>query len=233
MKLHVQRWGSGPRTAVLVHGATDDHTTWHRVAPHLAAQGFQVLAPDLRGHGQSDRADSYLLADFAADLVESLPTGADLLLGHSLGALAVALATEQLQPTSIVYVDPPWRTDPHSGAATPGPPWSEEDSDVDLRSTMRTDPTLAAWIPEPMLRDLPTAIPTAVTVPTLVLEPETAPMVDRAVRERLQQAGMAFTSLPGVRHVIHRDDLPAFLNALDDWVRTSAPLLSDADRPDR
>lgn len=217
MKLHVEQWGEGSRTAVLVHGATDDHTTWHRVAPHLAAQGFRVLAPDLRGHGISDRCDSYLLADFAADLVESLPTHVDLLLGHSLGALAVGLAAGELAPLRLVYVDPPWRSRPLEPDPVPTPAWSEEDRAVDLASLMKTDPALADWIPDRMLPDVASAIPQHVLAPTLVVEPTISPLVEDAVRERLISLGFAFRRLPGVRHVIHRDDLGAFLSVLDAW----------------
>src|SRR5205085_2311444 len=109
--LHVQQWGEGHRTVVLVHGFTDDHTTWHRVAPHFVAQGFRVLAPDLRGHGVSPWCSSYRLADFADDLAACIPREVDLLVGHSLGALAVGLAAEDLAPRGLVYLDPPWRAD--------------------------------------------------------------------------------------------------------------------------
>ena len=216
MKLHVARWGEGPRTAVLVHGATDDHTTWHRVAPHLAGLGFQVLAPDLRGHGLSGRCDSYLLADFAADLIQSLPTQVDVLLGHSLGALAVGVAAAELAPRSLVYVDPPWRSGPLEASADP-PPWSEEDQAVDMASLMRTDPALADWIPERMRQDIPSAIPQRLVAPTLVVEPAVSPLVEPAIRDRLLKLGFAFRTVPGVRHVIHRDDLQGFLSVLEEW----------------
>jgi len=220
MRLHVQQWGEGSRTAVLVHGATDDHTTWHRVAPHLVAQGFRVLAPDLRGHGLSQRDDSYRLADFAADLVESLPAGADLILSHSLGALAVSLAADELAPHSLVYLDPPWRTGPleAGGTETPQRNWSAEDEAVDLASLARTDPGLAAWIPERVLVAVSSAIPSRLTVPTLVIEPVTGALVEAAVRERLTARGFVFRGIPDVGHVMHRDDLSAVLAAVDAWI---------------
>ena len=219
MRLHVQQWGEGSKTAVLVHGATDDHTTWHRVAPHLAAQGYRVLAPDLRGHGLSDRADSYRLADFANDLVESLPTGADLIMSHSLGALAVGLAADELAPRNLVYLDPPWRTIPLDPAeSSPARTWSAEDEAVDLASLARTDPGLAAWIPVRMFAELPSAIPTRLTAPTVVIEPVIGALTEPAVRERLGSQGFVFRAIPDVGHVMHRDDLSAFLATLDAWI---------------
>ena len=225
MELFIQLWGEGSRTAILVHGATDDHTTWHRVAPHLVSQGFRVLAPDLRGHGRSERADSYRLADFAADLVDSLPRGADLLMCHSLGALAVGLAAEELAPKGIVYLDPPWRTSLPE-AEEVAHDWSAEDQAVELASLARTDPALADWIPERLLSEVPSAIPDRLIAPTLVLEPVTGPLVEPAVRARLRSQGFVFQSVPGVGHVMHRDDLGAFLTAVDAW--TSRPTTSVA-----
>jgi haloacetate dehalogenase len=49
--LRVRHGGSG-RPVVLLHGHPRTHTTWHRVAPQLAASHF-VVCPDLRGYGQS------------------------------------------------------------------------------------------------------------------------------------------------------------------------------------
>src|SRR5215210_3604859 len=43
--------GDGP-PVVLLHGHPRTHTTWHRVAPLLAA-GHTVVCPDLRGYGGS------------------------------------------------------------------------------------------------------------------------------------------------------------------------------------
>jgi haloacetate dehalogenase len=44
--------GQGP-PVVLLHGHPRTHTTWHRVAPMLAAAGHTVVCPDLRGYGGS------------------------------------------------------------------------------------------------------------------------------------------------------------------------------------
>ncbi|MGZ6827500.1 MAG: alpha/beta fold hydrolase, partial [Mycobacteriales bacterium] len=98
MRLHLRTWGTGPRSALLVHGFSDDATTWWQVGPALADRGFTVLAPDLRGHGLSPRGGGYALADLAADLVDTLPTGVELAVGHSLGAAVLALAVPALAP---------------------------------------------------------------------------------------------------------------------------------------
>src|SRR5512132_306546 len=43
--------GSGP-PLLLIHGFPQNHSMWHLVAPVLARE-FTVVAPDLRGYGQS------------------------------------------------------------------------------------------------------------------------------------------------------------------------------------
>ena len=44
--------GEGP-PVLLLHGHPRTGSTWHRVAPRLAAAGFSVVCPDLRGYGRS------------------------------------------------------------------------------------------------------------------------------------------------------------------------------------
>lgn len=57
MQLHTREWGTGDRTALLVHGIMSDSRTWRRVGPALAERGYRVLAVDLRGHGRSPRGE--------------------------------------------------------------------------------------------------------------------------------------------------------------------------------
>ncbi|WP_061935691.1 alpha/beta fold hydrolase [Aureimonas sp. AU22] len=53
--IHTAIGGSGP-PLLLIHGNPLTHISWHRVAPQLAER-FTVVAPDLRGYGDSSKPD--------------------------------------------------------------------------------------------------------------------------------------------------------------------------------
>ena len=79
--------GSGP-AVLLIHGVGDNSTAWQPVHSRLARR-FTVIAPDLLGHGQSDkpRAD-YSVAAYAngmRDLLSVLGIEKATVVGHSLG----------------------------------------------------------------------------------------------------------------------------------------------------
>ena len=81
------RMGSGP-ALLLLHGLACDHTTWDPVMESLA-RTHTVIAPDLLGHGQSDkpRAD-YSVGGYAngmRDLLTVLGIDSATVVGHSFG----------------------------------------------------------------------------------------------------------------------------------------------------
>jgi pimeloyl-ACP methyl ester carboxylesterase len=79
--------GEGP-VVLLVHGITSDSSIWERVMPGLA-RTHTVIAPDLPGHGRSDKPKGdYSLGAHACclrDLLLSLGHEHATLVGHSLG----------------------------------------------------------------------------------------------------------------------------------------------------
>ncbi|SDN56881.1 Pimeloyl-ACP methyl ester carboxylesterase [Klenkia soli] len=110
MKLATQVHGAGPRRLALVHGLGADGATWRGLTERLvAAGGVTVTTVDLRGHGGSDRATDYSVGAFADDLVETLPVGLDVVVGHSLGGSVLERAVARLAPASAVYLDPGFR----------------------------------------------------------------------------------------------------------------------------
>ena len=93
-------WGPEEGPIVLcLHGILEQGAAWSEVAIRLAQKGYRVIAPDLRGHGRSDRVGkggSYNLVDFLGDIdaiVENLAGRAFTLVGHSLGSVLGAVFT--------------------------------------------------------------------------------------------------------------------------------------------
>ena len=93
-------WGPEEGPIVLcLHGILEQGAAWSEVAIRLAQKGYRVIAPDLRGHGRSDRigkGGSYNLIDFLGDIdaiVENLAGKAFTLVGHSLGSVLGAVFT--------------------------------------------------------------------------------------------------------------------------------------------
>ena len=56
VRLRVRHGGSGP-AVLLVHGHPRTGSTWHAVAPRLVEAGYTVVVPDMRGYGQSTKAE--------------------------------------------------------------------------------------------------------------------------------------------------------------------------------
>jgi pimeloyl-ACP methyl ester carboxylesterase len=84
-------------TVLLVHGFLDSGATWDLVAPALTRAGHEVLAPDLRGFGQSAWVGAggyYHFPDYVADLSELIDSVAPprlALVGHSMGGTVTGL----------------------------------------------------------------------------------------------------------------------------------------------
>ncbi len=77
---------------VLIHGLASDSGTWELAIPALAERGLRVIAPDLLGHGRSDKpAYGYSLDGFArslAELLDAIGVRRATFVGHSLGGAA-------------------------------------------------------------------------------------------------------------------------------------------------
>lgn len=105
-------WGdpASPRTALLVHGLGSSAALMWRFGVELAERGWHAVAVDLRGHGDAPRALDYRIEAFAADLAATAPDRGDawdLVLGHSLGGAASAVAAAGGGWTrQLVLVDP-------------------------------------------------------------------------------------------------------------------------------
>jgi len=108
LRLHYVDYGTaGQPLLVLVHGGRDHARNWDLVADRLTSR-FHVVAPDLRGHGDSAWAigSQYSMPEYVLDLVQllrRLDSERVVLVGHSLGG-AVVLHYAGLFPKSVERV---------------------------------------------------------------------------------------------------------------------------------
>jgi pimeloyl-ACP methyl ester carboxylesterase len=93
-------------TLVFVHGALNDHSVWILQTRYMAHHGWNVLAPDLPGHGKS-AGDPPRTVEAAADFVLALMDAAGLsrvaIVGHSFGSL-IALEVAGRAPERISHL---------------------------------------------------------------------------------------------------------------------------------
>jgi pimeloyl-ACP methyl ester carboxylesterase len=111
-RIHYLDWEEkGLRTMILLHGIGDNAHIWDHFA-HEARSFFRIIAPDQRGHGQSEwpRPPAYSCDDYVADMegfMDALALNDVILLGHSMGALHAtryaALHPERV--SALVHVD--------------------------------------------------------------------------------------------------------------------------------
>jgi len=105
LRLHYVDWGneSAP-PLILVHGGLDHCRNWDAIARELQPH-FHIMAPDLRGHGDSEwaKGSSYSLADHVYDLSRLIRAAGlqdPALVGHSMGGM-VSLAYAGTYPAQV------------------------------------------------------------------------------------------------------------------------------------
>jgi len=105
LKLHFWDWGDNAKpNLILVHGGMDHARSWDRVAEAFS-NDFRILAPDLRGHGDSQWAPGamYSIAEYVLDISALVDIAGRLpvyLIGHSLGA-AIVLQYAGIYPDRV------------------------------------------------------------------------------------------------------------------------------------
>jgi pimeloyl-ACP methyl ester carboxylesterase len=105
VRLHCVELGEGP-LVLLLHGFPDFWYGWRRQIPALAAAGYRVVAPDLRGYNLSDKPRGVraygvrTLARDVASLVEGLGEERAHVVGHDMGA-GLAWATAMTHPERV------------------------------------------------------------------------------------------------------------------------------------
>ena len=105
LRLHYLDWGNAEKPLLLlIHGGRDHAHNWDWVARELCGE-YHVVAPDLRGHGDSAWAigGMYTQSDFVLDMVQLLGALDEYpvtILGHSLGG-AIALHYSGTYPETV------------------------------------------------------------------------------------------------------------------------------------
>lgn len=100
------QWLEGQPTMLLQHGAGLDRTVWVLLGRYFARHGYNVVIPDLPGHGASQgqafdtiEQNASWVNQFIEHLAQSQPLNADELIycGHSMGSLVVLEAASMQQ----------------------------------------------------------------------------------------------------------------------------------------
>ena len=113
VSIHYTRTGDGGQPPlVLAHGFSDNGMCWLPVARDLAVD-YDVILPDARGHGLSQRVQPGDKVDMAADLaglVRGLGLDHPIIGGHSMGASTAALSEARFPALAraLILEDPAW-----------------------------------------------------------------------------------------------------------------------------
>lgn len=105
IQMNIAEAGRGP-LVLLLHGFPESWYSWrHQFAP-LAAAGYHVVAPDMRGYGKTDKPheiEAYTQVEIVKDVIGLIPAlGYDqaIVIGHDWGA-PTAWATALFHPDKV------------------------------------------------------------------------------------------------------------------------------------
>lgn len=239
--LNVLQWGdpAASKTAVVLHGITANGGAFARPARIMAQRGWRVLAPELRGHGESPRGDGdFSTAALLQDLARAVPTSPDLLIGHSFGGYLAqrGVLDRVFRPRALALEDPvshfadkqtpaemlAWDKAnlPRSieGLLALNPLWSRLDAAWKLVSLEQIDfaDATAAFSGNAPWDLRPDAAKIAAMQPTVWILPEVSRFVPSEDQARLVgDVGETCVSIvPGVGHSIHRDAVELFVDTV-------------------
>lgn len=111
IQLSYLEWKQGSEPLLLLHGLADHALVWSSLAEYLA-ESYHIIAPDMRGHGESSKPDDdYTFASAIADLealMDHLGWSSAHIIGHSwTGKLAPIWAKQHPERfRSMILVDP-------------------------------------------------------------------------------------------------------------------------------
>jgi len=242
--LHTMSWGkAAERRILLLHGIASSVAGWWRVGPDLADLGWEVVAVDLRGHGDSPQPGSYRFSEHVEDL-RAFGSGWDAVLGHSMGG-TIAVLTVTAEPSwtkGLILQDPAlmlpepmsevldWLLDEYisdadaARVAEVSPRWHPTDVASKVEALAKSSSTVVTQTVEMNWPWLVLEEASNLPVPTVVLgsDPGAGGYLPVAFGEWLAGAPLIeYEMIPNSSHSTHRDDdqydtyLLALANALD------------------
>ncbi|MBI5004183.1 alpha/beta hydrolase [Candidatus Kaiserbacteria bacterium] len=95
---------------VLIHGSWGSSAMWMGYTQFLSMKGFDVYAPDLRGHGKSEGAlAGATMSDYVADVVRAVADHGlkdPVVVGHSMGGLIALMYAAEYGAKAVIAIDP-------------------------------------------------------------------------------------------------------------------------------
>ncbi|HET7529327.1 MAG TPA: alpha/beta hydrolase [Mycobacteriales bacterium] len=258
LRLSVLHYESAGPDLVILGGITSTATALDFIA-HELSDRYNVIVPDLRGRGHSDRstAGHHTLDDYVADLeavIAAMSLSDPVLLGHSLGArIAARWAAERAAHGPLLLVDPPM-----SNKQRPYPTsWETFAAQMEQARAGTTADGVRHWFPDWPKRELairaqelPTCDETAVrethegfetdefevdwvrlTPPVTLLYGANSRMVTADDARRLAEMApqAGVIAVPDAGHMVPWDNLPGFLAAVDAALMTTSRSGGDDD----
>jgi len=112
VRLAASVYGAADAKPILfLHGLSLSRDTWEETTQRLTSR-YRVWTLDFRGHGHSDRASRYELADYVSDAETALAAIGQpvIIVGHSVGACVAGVLGQggPLNVRGIFLEDPPW-----------------------------------------------------------------------------------------------------------------------------
>ena len=95
IRMRIAQMGEGP-AVLFAHGWPESWYSWRKQIPALAAAGYRVIVPDMRGYGETDApaaVEDYNIVTLAADMVgvlDALGIEQAVMVGHDWGAPVAA-----------------------------------------------------------------------------------------------------------------------------------------------
>ncbi len=117
LRMRIAEAGDSGPLLLLAHGWPESWYSWRHQLTALAAAGYRVVAPDMRGYGETDappNVEDYDILDTTGDMVgllDALGEDTATIVGHDWGAI-VAAYSALLHPerfTSLVLMSVPYR----------------------------------------------------------------------------------------------------------------------------